>query len=124
MSGTPGRTLAGQLTRERYDLVVIGGGSAGLSAAELARALGARVALLGREKLGGECLYTGCVPSKALLHVARVAAQMRRAHELGLRAELAPMDMGGVADYVHRAIEQVYEGSDAPEHFTAHNSEQ
>ncbi|HST89444.1 MAG TPA: FAD-dependent oxidoreductase, partial [Ktedonobacterales bacterium] len=48
---------------DRYDVVVIGGGSAGLPAAGLAADLGARVALIEREKLGGECLYTGCVPS-------------------------------------------------------------
>jgi pyruvate/2-oxoglutarate dehydrogenase complex dihydrolipoamide dehydrogenase (E3) component len=119
VSAASPHTQSGPLTGERYDLVVIGGGSAGLSAAELAAALGARVALLDRERLGGDCLYTGCVPSKALLHVARVAAQMRRAYELGLRAELEPANMGDVADYVQRAIEQVYEESDAPEHFTA-----
>jgi pyruvate/2-oxoglutarate dehydrogenase complex dihydrolipoamide dehydrogenase (E3) component len=107
------------LQAARYDLIVIGGGSAGLPAASLAAALGARVALLDRERLGGECVYTGCVPSKALLHVARVAAQVRAAPQIGLSAQLGPVDMAAVADQVQRAIEAVYAENDAPEHFVA-----
>jgi pyruvate/2-oxoglutarate dehydrogenase complex dihydrolipoamide dehydrogenase (E3) component len=118
-SPTPASGPAAHLRRGSYDLIVIGGGSAGLSAAELAATLGARVALLDREKLGGECLYTGCVPSKALLHVARVAAQTRWASTAGLDIQLGSVDLGRVADYVERAIGQVYEQSDAPSHFTA-----
>jgi pyruvate/2-oxoglutarate dehydrogenase complex dihydrolipoamide dehydrogenase (E3) component len=102
-----------------YDLIVIGGGSAGLSAAELGAALGAQVALLDREKLGGECLYTGCVPSKALLHVAKVAASTRTAGKLGLDATAGPVDLGAVADHIQRVIDRVYEESDTPEHLRA-----
>jgi pyruvate/2-oxoglutarate dehydrogenase complex dihydrolipoamide dehydrogenase (E3) component len=105
------------LPRSAYDLIVIGGGSAGLSAAELAATLGARVALLDRERLGGECLYTGCVPSKALLHVAHVASHIRAAGELGLDARLAPVDLGAVAEYVQRAIRTIRDQTDNPEHF-------
>jgi pyruvate/2-oxoglutarate dehydrogenase complex dihydrolipoamide dehydrogenase (E3) component len=105
------------LPRATYDLAIIGGGSAGISAAELAAALGARVALLDREKLGGECLYTGCVPSKALLHVAQVAASIRTASVLGLDAHLAPVALSGVADYVGRAIQAIYDRDENPEHF-------
>ena len=57
----------------RYDLVVIGGGTAGLVTAAGSAGLGARVALVERERLGGECLWTGCVPSKALIAAARSA---------------------------------------------------
>ncbi|HEV7128266.1 MAG TPA: FAD-dependent oxidoreductase [Ktedonobacterales bacterium] len=91
-----------------YDLVIIGGGSAGLSAATIGALLGVRVLLLDREKLGGECLYTGCVPSKALLHVARVAREIRMAHTLGLSARIDPVDLGAVADQVQRVIRRVY----------------
>jgi pyruvate/2-oxoglutarate dehydrogenase complex dihydrolipoamide dehydrogenase (E3) component len=105
------------LPRSAYDLIVIGGGSAGLSAAELAAALGVRVALLDRQRLGGECLYTGCVPSKALLHVAHVAAHIRAAGQLGLDARLAPVDLGSVADYVQRAVRIIHDQTDNPEHF-------
>ncbi|MFI5272810.1 MAG: FAD-dependent oxidoreductase, partial [Ktedonobacterales bacterium] len=100
-----------------YDLIIIGGGSAGLSAAGLAVTLGGHVALLERDKLGGECLYTGCVPSKALLHIARTAALIRDARKQGLSAQLAPIDLGAVADAVQRAIDAVYVESDAPEHY-------
>ena len=64
---------------DRYDLVVIGGGTAGLVSAAGAAGLGARVALIERNFLGGDCLNTGCVPSKALLHSARVAAAFSKA---------------------------------------------
>lgn len=56
-----------------YDLVIVGGGSAGLVAAPAAAALGARVALVDKERLGGECLWSGCVPSKSLLASAKAA---------------------------------------------------
>jgi pyruvate/2-oxoglutarate dehydrogenase complex dihydrolipoamide dehydrogenase (E3) component len=107
------------LPRQRYDLLVIGGGSAGLTAARLAVALGAKVALVDREKLGGECLYTGCVPSKALLHIAAAAASVRTAAALGLTARLEPVDLGAVADRVQRAVDVIYAASDAPEHYQA-----
>lgn len=106
------------LPRSHYDLIVIGGGSAGLSAAQLAVTLGAKVALLDRERLGGECLYTGCVPSKALLHVAHTAAHIRAAGTLGLEARLAPVDLGDVADYVRHTIQTIQDQSDNPEHYS------
>ena len=60
------------IATSKYDLIVIGGGSGGLTAAEFAASLGARVALVeANERLGGECLHAGCVPSKALIHAAR-----------------------------------------------------
>ncbi|MGE0446300.1 MAG: mercuric reductase [Vicinamibacterales bacterium] len=68
----------------RYDLVVLGGGTAGLVSAIGAAGLGARVALIERDRLGGDCLNTGCVPSKALIRSARAAADVRRAHRFGV----------------------------------------
>ena len=67
-----------------YDLVIIGGGSTGLMAAGFAVQLGARVALVEKHRLGGECTWTGCVPSKTLLKVAKVSHQMRTADHYGL----------------------------------------
>ena len=68
---------------ETYDLIVIGGGSAGLVAAGGAGILGAKVALIEKAKLGGDCLYTGCVPSKTLIRSARLASDMRNADKYG-----------------------------------------
>jgi len=67
----------------RYSLVVVGAGTAGLVAAHAAAALGAKVALIERNLLGGDCLNVGCVPSKALIRTSRVYAEMRRAEQYG-----------------------------------------
>src|SRR5262249_48867167 len=69
---------------ERYTLVVLGAGTAGLICASGAAGLGARVALVERELMGGDCLNVGCVPSKALLRAARAAADVRRAGAFGV----------------------------------------
>jgi pyruvate/2-oxoglutarate dehydrogenase complex dihydrolipoamide dehydrogenase (E3) component len=68
----------------RYNLVVIGAGTAGLVTAAGAAGLGAKVALIERGMMGGDCLNVGCVPSKALIHAARAAAQVRSAHRFGV----------------------------------------
>lgn len=72
----------------RYDLVVIGGGTAGLVCAAGAAGLGARVALVERRLLGGDCLNTGCVPSKALLRSARAVHEAREASRLGVHVSV------------------------------------
>jgi pyruvate/2-oxoglutarate dehydrogenase complex dihydrolipoamide dehydrogenase (E3) component len=69
----------------RYNLVVIGAGTAGLVTAAGAAGLGAKVALIERELMGGDCLNVGCVPSKGLISAARIAATVRRAGEFGVR---------------------------------------
>jgi len=74
----------------RYDLVVLGGGTAGLVSAAGAAGLGARVALVERHFLGGDCLNFGCVPSKAILRSAAVLAEIRQASRFGVRASSDP----------------------------------
>jgi pyruvate/2-oxoglutarate dehydrogenase complex dihydrolipoamide dehydrogenase (E3) component len=69
-----------------YDFVAIGGGTAGLVSAVGAAGLGARVAIVERHQLGGDCLNTGCVPSKAILRTARAVGELRRAGGLGIQA--------------------------------------
>ncbi|WP_187645606.1 FAD-dependent oxidoreductase [Streptomyces sp. TRM49041] len=88
----------------RYDLVVIGGGSAGLTAARTAGRLGARTVLVERDRLGGDCLWTGCVPSKALLHVAADVQAARRAAAYGLPPVSGPVDLAAAMGEVKRAI--------------------
>ena len=94
---------------DEYDLIVIGAGSAGLSAAPFAAQLGAKVALIEAYRPGGDCLYTGCVPSKALIKAARVAWEMRHAAQYGLSAQAAPVDLGKVMDHVQQVIGRVYQ---------------
>lgn len=95
-----------------YDLIVIGAGSAGLSAAPFAARLGAKVALVERYKPGGDCLYTGCVPSKALIKVAKVAWEMRQAADLGLTPSEPAVDLGRVMAHVQDVIQRVYQFED------------
>jgi pyruvate/2-oxoglutarate dehydrogenase complex dihydrolipoamide dehydrogenase (E3) component len=91
-----------------YDLAVIGAGSAGLVAARLAAGLGLRAALVERDRLGGDCTWTGCIPSKALLHAARVADLVRRGPEVGVMARRVTIDFHRVMAHVRGAIERVY----------------
>ena len=96
----------------RYDLTVIGGGSGGLTAARVAASLGAKVLLIDKERLGGDCLRYGCVPSKSLIHVARVVQQAKDAAKLGLMPASLGVDMAKVAGYVQGVISRVAEGEE------------
>lgn len=97
------------------DLVVVGAGSGGITAARFAARAGARVVLIEKDRIGGDCTWTGCVPSKALLKVARVVHQARNASGFGLSATtVGPVDLKEVMDYVRRAISKVY-GFETPE---------
>jgi pyruvate/2-oxoglutarate dehydrogenase complex dihydrolipoamide dehydrogenase (E3) component len=91
-----------------YDFLVIGGGSAGLMGAAFAIQLGARTALVESRQLGGDCTWSGCVPSKTLLKAARVAHQMRTAERFGLPAVEPQVDLKAVMGIIHRTIQEVY----------------
>lgn len=82
----------------RYNLVVLGGGTAGLVAAAGAAGLGAKVALVEKHLLGGDCLVTGCVPSKALIRSARAASEARRSGRLGVNVEGVSVDFPALMD--------------------------
>ena len=93
----------------RFDrnLVVIGAGSAGLVAAYIAAALKARVTLIEQHAMGGDCLNTGCVPSKALLRTARFLADVKRSQALGIRTAQAEFDFADVMERVRRVVAEV-----------------
>ncbi len=96
------------IPRDRYDLVVIGAGPAGLVAARGAVALGARVALVERDRLGGDCLNTGCVPSKTLIRTARLYADMRDAEHYGVeRPSQVRVDFGAAMRRMRRVRERI-----------------
>src|SRR4029077_3450585 len=86
------------------DICVIGGGSGGLSVAAAAAAFGVPTVLIEKHKMGGDCLNTGCVPSKALLAAAKRAAVMRSATQFGVTASAVDVDFRKVHDHVQRVI--------------------
>ena len=103
----------------RFDrnVVVIGAGSAGLVAAYIAAAVKAKVTLVEQDRMGGDCLNTGCVPSKALIRSARLAAQIRRSDELGIRTAGMEVDFAAAMERVRRVIRTI-EPHDSAERYT------
>lgn len=91
----------------RYNLVVIGGGTAGLVTAVGAAGLGAKVALIEKNLLGGDCLNVGCVPSKAFLRSARAAHEVKRAREFGLNVPSYEVDFPAVMERVRKLRAQI-----------------
>ena len=95
---------------ETYDLIVIGGGSAGLTAARFGAQLGLRVALTEVERVGGDCTWTGCIPSKSLVKAAKIAHDIRAANRYGLNAVKPVVDLKAVMARVKAVSEEVYQG--------------
>ena len=93
---------------EKYDFVVIGAGSAGLTGARFAAQLGVRVALVERSRTGGDCTWTGCVPSKALISVAKTAHRMRTAGSQGLDPVEPEVDFRRVMARVRGPISDIH----------------
>lgn len=104
---------------ERFDtnLVVIGAGSAGLVASYIAAAVKAKVILVEKHRMGGDCLNTGCVPSKALIRSASAMHQVRNAEQFGLRNASAEVDFAAVMTRVQRVVKSV-EPHDSVERYT------
>jgi pyruvate/2-oxoglutarate dehydrogenase complex dihydrolipoamide dehydrogenase (E3) component len=90
-----------------YNLAVIGGGAAGLVASYIAAAVKARVILIEKHRMGGDCLNTGCVPSKALIRTARLIALGKRASEFGIERIEAEFDFGKIMERVQTVVETV-----------------
>ncbi len=101
-----------------YNLVVLGAGSAGLVSSYIAAAVKAKVALIEKHKMGGDCLNTGCVPSKALIRSAKLLAYGRRATEFGFRKTETEFEFGEVMERVQRVVGKV-EPHDSAERYSA-----
>ncbi|HET7671879.1 MAG TPA: FAD-dependent oxidoreductase [Burkholderiales bacterium] len=120
VEGVKARRVYARWTKpRRFDrnLVVIGAGSAGLVSAYIAAAVRAKVTLVEKHRMGGDCLNSGCVPSKALIKSARVVAQMRRAADYGLRAPAIDFDFAEVMERVQRVVRTI-EPHDSIERYT------
>ena len=109
------------MSRYDVDLFVLGGGAAGLTSAGTAATLGAKTLLVDRAPLGGDCTWTGCVPSKTLLHAADTRARARTfLRDFGADgADVPAADFGRVMDHVRRVREEIYEHADAPSIYEA-----
>lgn len=97
---------------QEFDLVVIGGGSAGFKAARTAAKLGRTVALAEERELGGECFWAGCVPTKAMVRAAQIWHTVRHAREFGIEAEITKADFAAAMAYKERVMREV--GGDGP----------
>lgn len=95
------------MARYEYNVVVIGAGSAGLVASYVAAAAKAKVALIERHRMGGDCLNTGCVPSKAIIRSASFMRDVRRARDLGFRSASAEFDFADIMERVQRVIRAI-----------------
>lgn len=100
-----------------YNLVVIGAGSAGLVSAYIGATVNSKVALIERGAMGGDCLNTGCVPSKALIRSGKIAQNMRQADQYGLTAVTPKVPFANVMKRIHKVIETI-EPHDSVERFT------
>lgn len=102
---------------QAYDLLVVGGGPGGMTAATIARSMNAKVALVEKEHLGGECLNAGCIPSKAFIRCSRLAADIRHASEFGIDVpEEWKVNFDAVMQRVHR-MQSVISPHDSAAHF-------
>ncbi len=98
------------------NLIVIGGGSAGLVSSLIAAAVNAKVTLIEKHKMGGDCLNTGCVPSKALIKSAKVASLIKRSNEFGINVSESNVDFSAVMERVQSVIAKI-EPHDSIERF-------
>src|ERR1700709_937957 len=102
---------------DRFDLVIVGMGSGGMPSAEFAASLPIKVAVVERDRVGGDCLWTGCVPSKALLASAKVAHHMRTADGHGIAAFEPQVDGAKVWDRIHSIQQEIADTDDDPDRY-------
>ncbi|MEQ9266771.1 MAG: FAD-dependent oxidoreductase [Balneolaceae bacterium] len=105
------------MSKFEFDAIVIGGGAAGLTASGIAANLGAKTMMIESHLLGGDCTWTGCVPSKVILKAGKVAHQIKTASTYGLIDSEPEINFQNVIKHVHKVREEVYEDADRPEIF-------
>ena len=98
-----------------YDSLVVGGGAAGLTASGISANFGCKTLMIEVHRLGGDCTWTGCIPSKTLLKAGHIARNIRKASEFGLSDTEPQIDFKKVIRHVHSVREEVYEDADRPE---------
>lgn len=97
------------MNTKSYDLIVVGGGAGGLVAAKVALGLGKKVAILEKAKLGGECTWGGCIPSKTLIHIASLVEASRVANRFGSQECNLNIDLSKVMEAIHSKRESIYQ---------------
>ena len=101
-----------------YDLIVLGGGAAGFVSSKMARGMGEKVALIEKNRLGGDCTWFGCIPSKTLIKVSTIAHQIKNTGKFGLLQNTdISLDTDHVMEHVRSVVKRVYDGH-TPETFT------
>ncbi|EIQ4140152.1 dihydrolipoyl dehydrogenase [Staphylococcus pseudintermedius] len=98
------------MTKEKYDIVILGGGIAGYSAAIRASQLGKSVAIVEKSKMGGTCLHQGCIPTKSFLKSAEVFQYVQHADDFGVTAEQPTFNFSKVMERKNRIVDTMYQG--------------
>ncbi|MCH8313042.1 MAG: dihydrolipoyl dehydrogenase [Nitrospinae bacterium] len=106
------------MAKKDFNVIVIGAGSAGLVSSYIAAAVKAKVALIEKHKMGGDCLNTGCVPSKALIRSAKILSYIKRHKDYGIKSAQATFDFAEIMERVQKVIKKV-EPHDSVERFTS-----
>src|SRR5699024_328735 len=94
----------------KYDLVVLGGGTAGYVAAIKASQLGMKTAVVESSKLGGTCLHRGCIPTKSFLKSAEVVSVIKNASSFGIDSETQTLEMKNIVESKNKVVDQMYKG--------------
>ncbi|WP_413543618.1 dihydrolipoyl dehydrogenase [Citricoccus nitrophenolicus] len=102
--------MADTATAQEFDVLILGGGSAGYAAALRSVQYGLSVGLVEKAKLGGTCLHTGCIPTKAYLHAAELADEARTSSKYGINTTLESIDMAGVRDFKDGVVAGKFKG--------------
>jgi dihydrolipoamide dehydrogenase len=105
------------MAKKDYNIIAIGGGSAGLVSAYIGSVVKAKVALIEKHQMGGDCLNTGCVPSKALIRTGKILSYIKRSQDFGLKSAQVDFDFPDVMGRVHNVIKQI-EPHDSIERYT------